>query len=167
MGRHLSPWYGQVILVSGYLVLTAVNWSQHWCAISFLLAPKVVRKCESKHWLSCGADGRRAGGRCTVTWLPNFLGWVDYLSYGATSTGALRANLATVCEMCLVARCPKTTFGGCVGYYAKSSNTCDLHFIITHDILIRKTCQQSWDLIWQQIITERISPTVKKKTQLF
>ena len=37
MGRHLSPRYGQVILVSGYLVLTAVNWSQHWCAISFLL----------------------------------------------------------------------------------------------------------------------------------
>ena len=24
--------------------------------------PKVVRKCESKHWFSCGADGR-AGGR--------------------------------------------------------------------------------------------------------
>ena len=37
MGRHLSPRYGQVILVSGYPVLTAVNWSQHWCAISFLL----------------------------------------------------------------------------------------------------------------------------------
>ena len=33
------------------------------------------------HWYACGADGRslgRAGGRCTVTWLPNFLGWVDY-----------------------------------------------------------------------------------------
>ena len=25
MGRHLSPRYGQMILVSGYLVLTAVN----------------------------------------------------------------------------------------------------------------------------------------------
>ena len=33
MGRHLSPRYGQVILVSGYPVLTAVNWSQHWCPI--------------------------------------------------------------------------------------------------------------------------------------
>ena len=31
MGRHLNPRYGQVILVSGYLVLTAVNWSKHWC----------------------------------------------------------------------------------------------------------------------------------------
>ena len=37
MGRHLSPQYGQVILVSGYPVLTPVNWWQHWCAISFLL----------------------------------------------------------------------------------------------------------------------------------
>ena len=31
MGQHLSPRYSQVILVSGYPVLTAVNWSQHWC----------------------------------------------------------------------------------------------------------------------------------------
>ena len=23
------------------------------------------------------------GGRCTITWLPNFLGWVDLLTYGA------------------------------------------------------------------------------------
>ena len=45
IGRHLSPRYGQVRLFRGYLVLTAVNWSidvihdwsQHWCAISFLL----------------------------------------------------------------------------------------------------------------------------------
>ena len=29
------------------------------------------------HWYACGADGRSVG-RCTVTWLPNFLGWVDY-----------------------------------------------------------------------------------------
>ena len=93
MDRHLSRRYGQVILVSGYLVLTAVNWSQHWNAISYSWAPKVVRKCESKHWLSCGADGRSAGGRCTVTWLPNLLGWVDLLSYGAPPTCALRARV--------------------------------------------------------------------------
>ena len=47
MARHLSPQYCQVILVSGYLVLTAVNWSQHWCAISKFkaihgLAPKYL-----------------------------------------------------------------------------------------------------------------------------
>ena len=47
MGRHLSPRYGQVILVSGYPVLTAVNWSKHWCPIcvhyQFSCAPKLVK----------------------------------------------------------------------------------------------------------------------------
>ena len=38
--------------------------------------PKVVRKCESKHWLSCGADGRAVYGHVIG------LGWVDLLSYG-------------------------------------------------------------------------------------
>ena len=33
MGRYMSPRYGQVILVSGYPVLTAVNCSQYWCPI--------------------------------------------------------------------------------------------------------------------------------------
>ena len=51
----------------------------------FSWAPKLARKCESKHWFPCGADGssgRRVVGQsvsqCKVTWLPNFLGWVDY-----------------------------------------------------------------------------------------
>ena len=65
MGRHLSPRYGQVILVSGYPVLTAVNWSQHWCAICVQYqsscVPKLARKCEIEHWLACGADGRSLG----------------------------------------------------------------------------------------------------------
>ena len=95
MGRHLSPRYGQVILVSGYPVLTAVNWSQHWCAICVQYqsscAPKLARKCEIEHWFPCGADGRAGCGRCTVTWLPNFLGWVDLRSYGALLARALRA----------------------------------------------------------------------------
>ena len=54
MGRHLSPRYGQVILVSGYPVLTAVNWSQHWCPIcvhyQFSCALKLARKYEIEHW---------------------------------------------------------------------------------------------------------------------
>ena len=29
----------------------------------FSWVPKVVRKCESKHWFSCVADGRMAVGR--------------------------------------------------------------------------------------------------------
>ena len=61
MGRHLSPRYGQMILVSGYPVLTAVNWLQHWCAICLQyqssFAFKLARKCEIEHWLPCGADG--------------------------------------------------------------------------------------------------------------
>ena len=54
MGRYLSPRYGQVILVSGYPVLTAVNWSQHWCPIcvhyQFSCALKLARKYEIEHW---------------------------------------------------------------------------------------------------------------------
>ena len=103
MGRHLSPRYDQVILVSGYRVLTAVNWSQHWCAIcvqyQFSCAPKLARKCEIEHWCSCGEDGR-AGGWCTITWLPNFLGWIDLLSYGALLAYASRAWSSAIIKYC-------------------------------------------------------------------
>ena len=34
---------------------------------------------------------RRSVGLCTVTWLPNFLGWVDLLSYGAPHARASTA----------------------------------------------------------------------------
>ena len=47
MGQYLSLRYGQVILVTRYPVLTAVNLSQHGCAISGCTwAPKLARKCE-------------------------------------------------------------------------------------------------------------------------
>ena len=85
MGRHLSPRYGQVILVSGYPVLTAVNWSQHWCAI------KCARKCESKHWFPCGADGRSYGH--VITKFSRMGRLPHILSYGAPSTRALRARV--------------------------------------------------------------------------
>ena len=88
MGRHLSPRYGQVILVSGYPVLTAVNWSQHWCAICVQYqsscAPKRLESVRLNiGWPVVRTDGRAAGGRCTVTWLPNVPGWVDLLTQGA------------------------------------------------------------------------------------
>ena len=81
--RHLSPRYGQVILVSGYLVLTAVNWSQHWCAISgFPKKRECVRVNIGMHVVRTdGLSGGRAVSRCTVTWLPNFLEWVDYFIF--------------------------------------------------------------------------------------
>ena len=50
----MGPRYGQVILVSGYPVLTAVNWSQHWCPIclhyQFSCAPKLARKYGIEQW---------------------------------------------------------------------------------------------------------------------
>ena len=54
MGRQLSPQYGLVIPVSGYPVLAAVNWSQHWypiCVSVFLCSnPKLARKYAIEHW---------------------------------------------------------------------------------------------------------------------
>ena len=51
MGQHLSLQYGQVILVTRYSVLTAVNLSQHKCAISGCTwAAKLARKCEMDGW---------------------------------------------------------------------------------------------------------------------
>ena len=53
-------------------------------------ASKLARKCESKHWCACGADGRSYGHVITkfsrTGRLPHFL------SYGAPSTRALRAR---------------------------------------------------------------------------
>ena len=99
MGRHLSPRYDQVILVSGYPVLTAVNWSQDWCAICLQYQSSCAPKLESviEHWLPCGADGRAGWGRCTVTWLPNFLGWVDLLTHGAPQARFARQSSAIMC----------------------------------------------------------------------
>ena len=98
MSRHLSQRYGQVILVSGYPVLTAVNWTHCWCAICVQYqsscAPRLARKCEIEHWFPCGADGRAGCGRCTVTWLPNFLGWVDLLTHGALQARFARQSSA-------------------------------------------------------------------------
>ena len=58
MGRHLNPWYGQVLLVSRYPVLTAVNWSKDWCPIcvhyQFSCAPKPVKKYAIEHCLRSG-----------------------------------------------------------------------------------------------------------------
>ena len=78
MGRHLSPRYSQVILVSGYLVLTAVNWSQHWCPICvsvFLCSdPKLAKKYEIDHWsrsskiINWSADSFQINHVTSMTW---------------------------------------------------------------------------------------------------
>ena len=48
-------------------------------------APKVARKCESKHWYACGADGRSVGHVIT-----KFSGMGRFI-YSWCSAGALRA----------------------------------------------------------------------------
>ena len=62
-------------------------------------APKVVRKCESYTvlvFLWCGRTVARAGGRSVVVRsrdCQNFWEWVDFLSYGAPPTHALRGGV--------------------------------------------------------------------------
>ena len=57
----------------------------------FPWAPKLARKCESRHWFPCGADGRSYGHVITkfsrMGRLPHFL------TYGAPPTRALRARV--------------------------------------------------------------------------
>ena len=95
MGRHLSPRYDQVLLVSGYPVLTAVNWSQDWCAICLQYqsscAPKLTRKCEIEHWLPCGADGRAGGLRAVYGHVITKFSGMGRFTYPWCSAGALRA----------------------------------------------------------------------------
>ena len=43
------------------------------------------------HWYGCGAD-RQSLPQCTVTLLPNFLGWVDLVTHGALLTCTSSAN---------------------------------------------------------------------------
>ena len=47
-----------MILVSGNPVLTGVNLSNIDVELVFSWAPKLARKCESKHWFPWGAEGR-------------------------------------------------------------------------------------------------------------
>ena len=77
MGQHLSPRYGQVILVSGYPVLTAVNWSQHWCPIcvhyQFSCAPKLAKKYEidcsrSSKTINWSADSFQINHVTSMSW---------------------------------------------------------------------------------------------------
>ena len=95
MGRHLSPRYGQVILVSGYPVLTAVNWLQHWCTICVQYqsscATKLARKCEIEHWFSCGVDGRAGGLRAVYGHVNTKFTQMGRFPYPWCSEGALRA----------------------------------------------------------------------------
>ena len=108
MGRHLSPRYGQVILVSGYPVLTAVNWSQHGCAISGCTwPPKLVRKCEIKHWFPCGVDGLSFGRAVYGHVITNFSGMdrFSYPWYSAARASRARVPLLIILWYCCIQCC--------------------------------------------------------------
>ena len=62
MGRHLSPRYGQVIQVADTMFWQLSIDDNIDMQSAFSWAPKVARKCESKHWYACGANGWAAGG---------------------------------------------------------------------------------------------------------
>ena len=58
---------------------------------AFSWAPKVARKCESKHWYACGADGRAAGGRAVYGHVITKCSGMGRFTYPWCSAGALRA----------------------------------------------------------------------------
>ena len=57
---------------------------------AFSWAPRVARKCESKHWYACGADGRSVGHVIT-----KFSGMGRFI-YPWCSAGALRARSSAI-----------------------------------------------------------------------
>ena len=89
----------KTMFMQNFGVTNKEHYGMLWCFLEWSIsgctwAPKLARKCETKHRFPCGADGRTVGGQSSVTWLPNFLGWVDLLSYGAPPTRARGAPLS-------------------------------------------------------------------------
>ena len=61
MGRHLSPLYGHVILVSGYPVWQLLI--DYSIDVQYQVeVPTLARKGNILHWFTCGADRRTGGG---------------------------------------------------------------------------------------------------------
>ena len=88
-------------------VLSSLRWTKlfllHKTRVAIRLRTKQNSLCtqttqNSLVSLRCGQMvGRRSVAWCTVTWLPNFLRWVDYLSYGAPRawSSAININIAS------------------------------------------------------------------------
>ena len=107
---HLSPRYGHVILVSRYLVLTGVNWSQHRCPISKKYTVNQGYVHVSSYYLEYGRHfaWRRRHRRCAYAPTSNAAGhdnhekinsWVSFsflYEYGAPLGGpapAIKSSL--------------------------------------------------------------------------
>ena len=102
MGEHLSPRYGQVILVSGCPLLTAVNWSQHWCAVwrSYgHVITKFSRMGRLPHFLTYGAPPTLArfarGWSSAINLLmgASLLALAKSIYYSITETFKIRKHL--------------------------------------------------------------------------
>ena len=59
---------------------------------AFSWAPKVARKCESKHWYACGADGRAAGWWAVYGDVITKFSGMGRFTYSWCSVGELRAS---------------------------------------------------------------------------
>ena len=85
IGRHPSLRYRQVILVSGYPVLTAVSWSQHWCPIcvhyQFSCAPTLARKYEIEYWLQSSKTIKWSADSFQINHITS-MSWHMSLQYG-------------------------------------------------------------------------------------
>ena len=65
---------------------------------AFSWAPRVARKCESKHWYACGAEGRSVA-RSVGHVITKFSG-MGRFTYPWCSAGALRAPELRYCMFC-------------------------------------------------------------------
>ena len=75
MGRYLSQRYGQAILVSSNTIFfDSCQLIKTWMYNIRLQAPKLARKCDVKHWYTCGADGRKVGWSVYGQVIAEFLG---------------------------------------------------------------------------------------------
>ena len=78
-----------------------VNIAMKVLLINLTMHSQTTRNC-ALVCLRCGRTVGRLLRRCTVTWLPDFLGWVDSLSYGALQAEiAFKGhNLIPFCHHC-------------------------------------------------------------------
>ena len=65
----------------------------------FSWAPKLARKCESKHWFPCGADGQSAAVGVRSGDYQIFWDGFDLLSYGAPPTHGAWSSAITKLRM--------------------------------------------------------------------
>ena len=87
----------------------------------FSWAPKVARKCESKHWYACGADGRSVYGH-VITKFSRMGSLPHFLTHGAPQARFARQSSAINPLLTKLARSRWLEFG-LVRFSSRSINT--------------------------------------------